>query len=387
MKLKKWPGRLFWAVVLGFLTAGQLITGAAEVWAAEKLSIAIISFSPYAPWYIVKEKGFAKDIELDIRIIEGIREKNAAITSGKIQVMNNTLDSMVAARAAGVPIKVVAIPAMSFGLDEMVVTKEIQSVKDFPGKRFGADFGFLNHMWMLLTLKRAGIPYDALKHVVVLPQESAGVFLSGGIDIDVNYHPFSMQSQRLPGSRVLKTSFTDKTWERGLISEGIACNEKWLRKNPKVAKELIRAWFEAVNWWKENPEEGNTIVARGLEWQIEDVKLTQHGAVMLTLDQNLGAFGIEDGKPLCMSIPKGAPQPSLNPSGWGKALFGDARDCVAGYIYNTWQLFNDVYLEVGVATSRIDPKEGLNSSILKALTREGFREKYNSNEWIGRVGL
>ena len=387
MKFQMWLGRPIWVVAFVLLAAGQLFTGAAEVWAAEKVSIAIISFSPYAPWYIVKEKGFAKEIELDIRIIDGIREKNAAITSGKIQLMNNTLDSMVAARAAGVPIKVVAIPAMSYGLDEMVVTKEIRSVKDFPGKRFGADFGFLNHMWMLLTLKREGIPYDALKHVVVLPQESAGVFLSGGIDIDVNYHPFSMQSQRLPGSHVLKTSFTDKTWERGLISEGIACNEKWLHKKPEVAKELLRAWFEAVNWWKENPVEGDKIVARGLDWQIDDVKLTQHGAVMLTLDQNLGAFGIEDGKPLCMSIPEGASQPSLESSGWGSALFGDARDCVAGYIYDTWKLFNDVYLDVGVATGTADAKESLDPSILKALTAEGFRRKYKSNKWIGRVGL
>ena len=76
--------------------------------AAENVSVAIISFSPYAPWYIVKEKGLAKDINLDVKIIEGITEKNAAITSGQVQCMNNTMDSMVLARAGDLPIKVVA---------------------------------------------------------------------------------------------------------------------------------------------------------------------------------------------------------------------------------------------------------------------------------------
>ena len=55
------------------------------------------------------------------------------------------------------PIKVVAFSDMSYGLDKMVVTKDINSVEEFKGKTFGADYGFLNHMWMLLTLKRAGI--------------------------------------------------------------------------------------------------------------------------------------------------------------------------------------------------------------------------------------
>jgi NitT/TauT family transport system substrate-binding protein len=39
--------------------------------AAEKVSVAIISFSPYATWYIIKERNLAKDIDLDIKIIEG----------------------------------------------------------------------------------------------------------------------------------------------------------------------------------------------------------------------------------------------------------------------------------------------------------------------------
>ena len=57
------------ALALGILSvpATDLSTAAR---AAEQVDIAIISFSPYAPWYIVKEKGMAKDIDINIRIIE-----------------------------------------------------------------------------------------------------------------------------------------------------------------------------------------------------------------------------------------------------------------------------------------------------------------------------
>src|SRR6185312_289666 len=91
-------------------------TGTAH--AKEKVGVAIISFSPYSAWYIVKEKNLAPEIDLDVSIIEGITEKNAAITSGQVQCMNNTLDSMVVARSGDLPVKVVAFSNMSYGLDK-----------------------------------------------------------------------------------------------------------------------------------------------------------------------------------------------------------------------------------------------------------------------------
>jgi len=65
--------------------------------AKEKVTIAIISFSPYAPWYIVQEKGLAKDIEIDVQIIDDINAKNAGLTTGTLQCMLNTLDTVVCA--------------------------------------------------------------------------------------------------------------------------------------------------------------------------------------------------------------------------------------------------------------------------------------------------
>lgn len=353
--------------------------------AQENVGVAIISFSPYAPWYIVKEKALAKDINLDIKIIEGIPEKNAAIASGQIQCMNNTMDSMVLARAGALPIKVVAFSNMSYGLDKMVVTQDIKSVEDFKGRKFGADYGFLNHMWMLLTLKRAGIGLGELTHVTMLPQESAAAFASGGLDIDVNYDPFAAQSLQLAGSYVFKSSLTDRTWERGLISDAIACNETWLKEKPEVAKELFRAWFEAIDWWNENPDEGNDIVAKGLDWPLSDVRLNQHGAIMLNLEQNLGAFGIGSYRPLCRYLPEEAPPAPADTEGWGQLFNGE--DCVAGYAGPTWDLFNAVYIEAGVAQNKAPSADGLDSSIVEALAAEGYVEKYGSNKWTGRVGL
>jgi NitT/TauT family transport system substrate-binding protein len=368
------------------LAVAMGLTGlAGPVAAATDVSVAIISFSPYAPWYIVQEKNLAKDIDLDVRIIEGIAAKNAALQSGTIQCMNNTLDSIVSAKANGVPMQVVAFSNMSYGLDKMTAREGIDGPEDFKGASYGADLGFLNHMWMLLTLERAGLSYDSADLVVLLPQESAAAFLQGAIDIDVNYLPFAAQSLKREGAHVLKSSLTDKTWERGLIGDVIACHEGWLKDEPEVAKELLRAWFEAVDWWKENPEEGNRIVAEGLGWDEGDVRLNQHGAVQLNLKQNLGAFGLEGGEALCKNLPEGAPRAPADAQGWGSLFNGE--DCVNGYAGPTWDLFNMVYNKVDVAGSIVPAEEGLNSAVVAGLRDDGVHQELNSNKWIGRLEL
>jgi NitT/TauT family transport system substrate-binding protein len=352
--------------------------------AAEKVTVAFNSFSPYGPWYIVKERKLAKDIDLDVKIIEGIPEKNAAISSGQLHCMNNTVDTIMLARAGDVPIKLVAFSNMSYGLDKMVVSKDIKTVRDFKGKTYAADYGFLNHMWMLLTLRREGMGLRDAKLVQMIPQDSAAAFASGGVDIDINFDPFAETSLKRKGSYVFKSSLTDRTWERGLIGDAIACNEKWLADKPAVAKELFRAWFEATHWWNENPDAGNEIVAKGLGWSVPDVKLAQHGAIQLNLSQNLGAFGLPGGKPLCESIPEGAP---VAPKSVGWGLLFDGRDCVAGYAGPTWDLFNEIYREARVAKKKVKSSVGMDSSIIAKLGAENYAQKYSSNKWVGRVGL
>ena len=292
--------------------------GAAPVQAAEDFVVTMISVSVYGPWFIAKEKGMAKDIDIEVKIIEDITARNAGLSSGSIHCMMTTMDSTVVTVSSGVPVRHVATPLMSYGLDEMVTDGSIKSDNDLAGKTYAADYGFLNHMWMLLSLKRAGIALDGADHKIMLPQDAAAAFTSGQLDVDVNFIPFSTQSLERKGAHLLKSSRTDRTWERGLISDSIACSSKWLDENPDTAKEVIRSWFEAVDWWKENPEEGNAIIAKGLDWPEADVRLTQAGTIMLNIDQNLGALGVGDSKPMCQSIPSEAPQPDAKPSGWGK---------------------------------------------------------------------
>lgn len=372
------------STAMAALSVAMLTTATPAVQAAEKFAVSIISVSVYGAWFIVKEKGLANGIDVETKIIEDTTARNAGLSSGAIQCVMTTMDNTVVTASAAVPVKHVAVPLMSYGLDQMIVSNDIKTEADLRGRSFAADYGFLNHMWMLLTLKKAGIPLKEASHKIMLPQESTAAFASGQLDVDVTWIPFSTQSLQRKDSHMLKSSRTDKTWERGLISDSIACNKTWLEQKPEVAKEVVRAWFEAIDWWKQNPQEGNKIVAKGLDWPEADVRLTQNGAIMLNINQNMGAVGLPGGKPVCKSLPEGLPKPPETASGWGE-LVGGKADCEAGYLADTWKLFGEVYAEADVADAAIPPAEGIDNSIIEWLAAEGYDKKYASNQWIGRL--
>ena len=367
------------------MAALVVVSGAAAAKEPE-INVAIISFAPYSAWYIVQERHLLKGAHLNVRIIESIAGKNAALETGEVQCMNNTVDSIGLAKAAGIHLKLVMLPDMSYGLDRMIAKKNIRSVKDFPGKMYGADYGFLNQMWMLLTLKRAGIPYDKVHLVSGLPQNSAAAFVSGALDIDVNYLPFAAQDLKRAGAHILKTSRTDRTWQRGLIGDGLACSSSWLKANPELATKLLKAWFAAVNWWKEHPLQGDKIVAKGLGWPVSAVRLNMHGDIEMNLRQNIGAFEKgHGGVSLCGHLPTGAPPPPKG-RGWGE-MFKDGKDCTTGYESATWNLFNEVYRQAGVAHAKAPAKDAVDATVLNRLEAEGDLKSFDSNKWIGRIGL
>jgi NitT/TauT family transport system substrate-binding protein len=90
-------------------------------------------------------------------------------------------------------------------------------------------------------------------------------------------------------------------------------------------------------------------------------------------------------KPLCEDLPAEVPKAPADTRGWG-VLF-DGNDCEAGYALGTWDLFSKTYLKAGVIQKGIPAADGFDTSILEGLGADKYQEKYNSNQWIGRVGL
>ena len=96
--------------------------------------------------------------------------------------------------------------------------------------------------------------------IVVLCQSEnvAAAFLNGEVDAAVIWEPWLSQALKRTGAHVLISSK-----ERpGIIVDTLNIKEDIVKNNPKLVKGLMRAWFRAVQYYKEHPLEASEIIAK-----------------------------------------------------------------------------------------------------------------------------
>ena len=89
-------------VLTGCMLGVSLLVAGGSALATEKVAVTLIPVSVYGPWFIVQEKNMAKDIDLEVKVIEDITARNAGLSTGHLQCMMTTMDSTVVARAADI---------------------------------------------------------------------------------------------------------------------------------------------------------------------------------------------------------------------------------------------------------------------------------------------
>ena len=59
--------------------------------------------------------------------------------------------------------------------------------------------------------------------------------------------------------------------EAAFIADGIYMSDAFLKQKPATAAKALKAYWDAVAYWKQHPAEGNAIIAKGLGFKPSDV--------------------------------------------------------------------------------------------------------------------
>jgi NitT/TauT family transport system substrate-binding protein len=81
-----------------------------------------------------------------------------------------------------------------------------------------------------------------------------------------------MSLKALPEAKVVATSKDPYFKETVLLGDGMYMSGSFLAQK-ETAMLTMKAYFEAVKFWKENPAEANQIIADGLKFTVADVEL------------------------------------------------------------------------------------------------------------------
>jgi len=312
--------------------------------------VALFSWPGYGFWFIAKEKNLAPDINLDIQIIEDPYESFGQMTAGQIDVSSSTSEYGPIAADAGNGIKLVAYTNPSTGTDKIILSPKAETAADLKGQSVAVLEGGLTQIFMAMWLEKHGVKFDEVKYVNVVMDDAVAAMVSGKVAAGEFWEPFGGQVLKtLKGSKSVANSGEEEWLKTGLIGDGMYMSDAFLTKNPEVAKKAMKAYWDAVDWWKKNPEEGNAIIAKAIKFDVQDV-----------VDVIGKAEGPMTSGIYCFDLTEAAQFMGLAP---GNPPLGLSNN----QIQQHWNLTSDWWLKFGF-TKKINPIEsGVSFEPLKSL--------------------
>lgn len=212
-------------------------------------------------------------------------------------------------------------------LNTIVSVPEIFSLASLKGKRIGVPIGTSYELLIGEVLKSVGLTTSDVRLVNINP-EDVPLNLGDTIDAGFVYEPYTSQAIAEGNSLLINTDqFV------GLYPDVIVFRASVVEQRQEDIRNFLKAWFEAVQFRNENPDEAIRIIAQFQ--QVPENKITPDAQLnLLTLDDNVAIYKQQDNQ--------------------------EQRS-----IYDTAKLNADFLVRIGVLTTYPDLNTMLDPSFLK----------------------
>ena len=252
-----------------------------------------------------------------------------------------------------VPVKLVSYTNPSYGTDRIILSPEIKDPSELKGKKVAVLEGGLTQIYMGIWLEENGVNFKDVEFTNIIMDDAVAAMLSGEVAAGEFWEPFGTQvMEGLEGARAVTNSSEDFWIKTALLGDGMYMSESLLTERPEAAKLMMKAYFDAVTFWKENPEEGNKIIAEGLKFSVEDVEkvigadgeIYKGGIAVFDLDEASKFMGLAEGEP---------------PLGMKN-----------GQIRDHWALTSEWWMKFGLVKEKAEPEAGIAFEPMKSLLAE-----------------
>jgi len=225
-----------------------------------KVAIGMSGWTGFAPLTLAKEAGIFKKHGLDVTIKKiPQKDRHLVLASGDIQCAATTVETWVVWNANGVAATQIFQLDKSYGADGMVVKPGIAKISDLKGKTVAASApGTAPYFTLAWMLTKNGLSIKDVKVVNLEPQAAAAAFVAGNADLDagMTYEPYLSTVRAKPeAGKIIAT-----TLDYPMVMDTFGCAPKFLAENPKVAKAIADAYFDAVEMIKTDPKKSFEIM-------------------------------------------------------------------------------------------------------------------------------
>ncbi|NOU99776.1 ABC transporter substrate-binding protein [Paenibacillus planticolens] len=283
-------------LMVALLLAFTVVSGCSSKEATSKgtggtdqpIKLALSPWPGWFVWYLVKEKGFFEKngVKVDLVWFPVYSDSLSALASGKVDANSQTLSDTLAPASKGIPLKAVLVNDNSNGGDGVVVKPNINSLQELKGKKVATELGTVDHLLMLTALEKAGLAEKDVSYTNMTVNDAGPAFISGSLDGAVLWEPFLSKAIQEGKGKLL---FSSKDTP-GLIPDLLVFKEEITKNRPEDVKKILHAWFDALDYWKANPEESLQIMAKAAETPVDEYKAGVDSVKIFQLEDNVKAF-------------------------------------------------------------------------------------------------
>jgi NitT/TauT family transport system substrate-binding protein len=238
--------------------------------AGKTITIGYSAWPGWFVWSLINEKGIFKKNGVNVKLVwfPVYSDSLQAFNSGKIDMVCANLNDSLPSANHGLNPKVVLVTDISAGADALISKPEFKSVKDLKGKSVALELGTLSHLLFLNVLQSNGMSESDVKVVNMAAQDAGSGFIAGSLDAAVTWEPFLNQAVQSKKGNILASSKETP----GLIVEDLMTSSGFLDSHRDEIKKILTAWYDGIDYWKNNSDESLTFMAKQAETPIEEYK-------------------------------------------------------------------------------------------------------------------
>ena len=259
---------------------------------ADTVKIAHSTWVGYGPLYIARDKGMFKQngVDVDLIVMEDPKERFPTLMADKIQMIASTVDTALLYLKKPNDFQYVVAIDDSNGGDGIVAFKDIKTIADLKGKKVAVNEGSVSEFYLNVLLAKAGLKESDLNTVNMTAGDAGGAFVAKRVEAAVTWEPWLSKGKATDFGHLLVDSSTTP----GLITDVLIVKTDWANAHQKDVAAIVKSWNEAVAYYRANPDESISIMAKGVGGWLKDpkdFKETLPGIKFYGADDNKAFFG------------------------------------------------------------------------------------------------
>ena len=241
----------------------------------------------YGPFWIADEQGFDTDHGVDIKLVNFSTDQDleSGFASGKFQAANNANNTMIRLADLGLDFKIALMEDVSLEADAVVsCNPDIQSIEDVEGAKVAFEEFSVSDVLFRYALNEAGVDFESIDYVPIPAADAGTAAVAGRVDVAVTYEPYLQAAiEEGDNCEIIYTAGENP----GLISDALAVNTEFAESDPEAVIGVLQAWGDAIDYYNENTEDAQAIIAENVGSKPEELATTFKGVELFDLQQSV----------------------------------------------------------------------------------------------------